>query len=157
MRVINRKEKGITLVALVITIIILLILAAVTINMLLGDNGLISKTKESVAKYKNAQELENSMLSQFETEMDNYLNGGNEKSITRKITTENVASHIGEYIDLGTNLIDKNRNKLNIMNNDEPLFKYSNFNNYQNIKVNINNKTTNESEKISEKSFYKNG
>ena len=41
----NFKEKGITLVALVVTVIILLILAGVTLNIVLGDNGLIRENK----------------------------------------------------------------------------------------------------------------
>ena len=43
----RRNEKGITLVALVITIIVLLILATVSILALTGDNGLFSKARES--------------------------------------------------------------------------------------------------------------
>jgi type II secretory pathway pseudopilin PulG len=46
-----RKEKGITLIALVITIIVLLILAGVTIATLTGDNGLLTKSKTAVDKY----------------------------------------------------------------------------------------------------------
>ena len=42
-----RNKRGITLIALIITIIVLLILAGVTINMVLGDNGLINKAKNS--------------------------------------------------------------------------------------------------------------
>ena len=38
-----KKNKGITLIALVITIIVLLILAGVSIAMLTGENGLIAK------------------------------------------------------------------------------------------------------------------
>ena len=45
------KEKGITLIALIITIIILLILAGVTIATLMGDNGLINKAKDAKIKY----------------------------------------------------------------------------------------------------------
>ena len=41
------KEKGITLIALVITIIVLLILAGVTIAMVVGDNGILTRAKES--------------------------------------------------------------------------------------------------------------
>lgn len=44
-----KNEKGITLIALVITIIVLLILAGVSIAMLTGDNGLLTKSKESAA------------------------------------------------------------------------------------------------------------
>ena len=42
-----KKKQGITLIALVITIVILLILAAVSIYMLLGDNGLITKAQQA--------------------------------------------------------------------------------------------------------------
>ena len=51
----NRQEKGITLIALVITIIVLLILAGVTINVILGENGLISITKNAGEEYIKAR------------------------------------------------------------------------------------------------------
>ena len=47
----QKKEKGITLIALIITIIVLLILAGVTIATLTGDNGIITKANET--KFKN--------------------------------------------------------------------------------------------------------
>lgn len=40
-----KNVKGITLISLVITIIVLIILAGVTLNMLLGENGIINRTK----------------------------------------------------------------------------------------------------------------
>lgn len=60
-RKINLKEAGITLIALVVTIIILIMLTWVTVNFALGNNGLIQKSKLSVIKYKEVQqnELEN--------------------------------------------------------------------------------------------------
>lgn len=42
-----KKQNGITLVALVITIIVLLILAGVTISMVVGDNGILTRSKQS--------------------------------------------------------------------------------------------------------------
>ena len=42
-----KKQEGITLIALVITIIVLLILAAVTINALSGDNGILKRASEA--------------------------------------------------------------------------------------------------------------
>ena len=45
-----KNQKGITLIALVITIIVLLILAAVSIAMLTGENGLLTRSKSGVAK-----------------------------------------------------------------------------------------------------------
>lgn len=46
----NRQEKGITLIALVVTMIILLILAGVKIAKLTGDNGLFKRAKEAKEK-----------------------------------------------------------------------------------------------------------
>ena len=52
------KDKGITLIALIVTIVILLILAGMTINLLTGNNGLITRAKQAAdeTKYANAAE-----------------------------------------------------------------------------------------------------
>ena len=42
-----KKQKGITLIALVVTIVVLLILAGVTISLLLDENGIIAKSKDA--------------------------------------------------------------------------------------------------------------
>ena len=47
-----KKEKGITLVALVVTIVILLILAGVTITMTLSQNGLFTRAQQGKNAYK---------------------------------------------------------------------------------------------------------
>ena len=52
------KEKGITLIALVVTIIVLLILAGVTIATLFGDNGILTKANEAVQTNEQAEEKE---------------------------------------------------------------------------------------------------
>ena len=65
------KEKGITLIALVITIIVLLILAGVTIATLMGDNGIITKAREAKQKTEDAQKEEEAILSDIE----DYMNG----------------------------------------------------------------------------------
>lgn len=54
----KRLEKGITLITLVVTIIILLILAGITIVALGGKNGLISKAKKSIEQYSISQQKE---------------------------------------------------------------------------------------------------
>ena len=43
----NKKEKGITLIALVVTIVILLILAGISMKMVIGENGIIKKAKDA--------------------------------------------------------------------------------------------------------------
>ncbi len=64
------QEQGITLIALVVTIIILLILAGVTLNIALSDNGLFSKTKKATEDYKEAQEDEKEKIENI----SEYLN-----------------------------------------------------------------------------------
>ena len=54
----TKKQKGITLIALVITIIVLLILAAVTISALSGDNGILKRATEAKQKTRRADALE---------------------------------------------------------------------------------------------------
>ncbi len=54
----NSKEKGITLIALVITIIVLIILAGVSMNTLVGQNGIINKAQESGKVTQVSQEKE---------------------------------------------------------------------------------------------------
>lgn len=52
------KQTGITLVALVVTIVVLLILAGVSINLVLGENGLITQAKDAKDKTLEADETE---------------------------------------------------------------------------------------------------
>ena len=66
----RREEKGITLVALVVTIIVLIILAGVTLNIVLDNDGIINKAKQAADDYENAQREEQELLGQIE----NYLN-----------------------------------------------------------------------------------
>lgn len=65
-----KEEKGITLVALVITIIILLILAGVALSLVIGKNGLIAKSKEGVDTYKEKAKEEQWQLEDLETGME---------------------------------------------------------------------------------------
>ena len=51
-----KNRKGITLVALVITIIVLLILAGVSINLVLGDNGIVKRAQDARDKYAESSQ-----------------------------------------------------------------------------------------------------
>lgn len=53
-----KKNKGITLIALVVTIVVLLILAGVSIATLTGENGLLNKTKDAKSETKIGEETE---------------------------------------------------------------------------------------------------
>ena len=58
----QKKQGGITLIALVITIVVLLILAAVTISALSGDNGILSRASDAKNKNEEAGVRENIAL-----------------------------------------------------------------------------------------------
>ena len=74
-----KSNKAITLIALIITIIILLILAGVSLSMVLGENGLINKAQSSVNKYKESSENEQKLLNSIENYMDLQLKLPGEK------------------------------------------------------------------------------
>ena len=61
-----KSNKAITLMALIITIILLLILAGVSLSMVLGENGLINKTQASVNKYQESYINEQKVLNIME-------------------------------------------------------------------------------------------
>ena len=72
----KRKESGITLLALVVTIIVMLILAGVALRLGIGDNGIIGLTGNTVDEYTNASEQEQEGLNRFTDEFNQILNEG---------------------------------------------------------------------------------
>ena len=73
-----KNNKGITLVALVVTIVVLLILAGVSINLVLGNNGIIAKAKEAETKSAEASQNDLKGMNGLVSEMEGALagNGG---------------------------------------------------------------------------------
>ena len=70
------RENGITLISLGVTIIVMIILAAVAINLSVGDGGIIGLTGNTVNGYENATEQEQEGLKNFVDEFNEILNGG---------------------------------------------------------------------------------
>ena len=70
-----KSKKGITLVALVVTTVVLLILAGASINLVLGDNGIIDKAKE--AQRKSAEATQNDLIGMNELaqQLEEKING----------------------------------------------------------------------------------
>lgn len=76
----NVKNQGITLIALVITIVILLILAGVSISMLTGQNGILNRAAAAKEKTGIVQEEETEKLQRYEETINQYIpnkDGGN--------------------------------------------------------------------------------
>ena len=75
-----KQEKGITLIALVVTIVVLLILAGVSISLVLNNNGVISKAKDAKNQYAEAQANEekhfNEVTDWIDTKVGDTTGGG---------------------------------------------------------------------------------
>ena len=76
----KKKKKGITLIVLVVTIIVLIILAGVSINMILGENGIITQAQTAKEETEIATTKEQEDLQKTEEYIDAALGG--EKSTT---------------------------------------------------------------------------
>ena len=71
-----RKAKGVTMLALVVTIIVLLILAAITLSLAVGENGIIKRAQLARDKAKNASIAEEEAMNLAAGEIDNAGSGG---------------------------------------------------------------------------------
>ena len=75
-----KQEKGITLIALVVTIVVLLILAGVSISLVLNNNGVISKAKDAKNQYAEAQTNDERQLNEvsdwIDTKVGDTTGGG---------------------------------------------------------------------------------
>ena len=65
-----KSQKGVTLVALVVTIIVLIILAGISINFILGDNGLITIAKKARENTELAKTEEETHLNELYTQLE---------------------------------------------------------------------------------------
>ena len=91
----KKENKGITLVALVLTIIVLLILAGISIVQLKG-NGLFENAKIAKEKTQEEQKKEDKTLSDYESKIGQYIDGTRNVSENNYSTEEKV---IGTWID----------------------------------------------------------
>ncbi len=82
------KNKGITLVALVVTIIIMLILAGVTIGLVTGENGLFKMAQQSVEKYQTAQSEEESTMQELADELHGIIGKGKDDKTPGEMSGE---------------------------------------------------------------------
>ena len=74
-RIKTKGNKGITLIALVITIIVLLILAGVTIAALSGDNGILKRATEAKEQTNQKNDEETEKIGGYESTIDQYVDG----------------------------------------------------------------------------------
>ena len=85
-----KKQKGITLVALVITMVVLLILAGVSINLVLGDNGIVKKAQEAQTKSAEASQNDLTSMDELAKELEDAINGNENNDDESKFMKENT-------------------------------------------------------------------
>ena len=68
-----KKQKGITLIALVVTIVVLIILATISINAVLGENGLIKRAEKAQEVHANSTIAEEEALNTLLDDYDNAI------------------------------------------------------------------------------------
>ena len=85
-----KNRKGITLVALVVTIVVLLILAGVSINLVLGNNGIIAKAKEAQRKSAEASQNDLKGMNGLVSEMEGALAGNGSTGSGNNFVTKNT-------------------------------------------------------------------
>ena len=112
------KEKGITLIALVVTIVVLLILAGVSINALFGDSGIINKAKDAQNRMNNAQESDLNALNDLDKWVNNQVNGttggGTTGGDDNPSTPPKISTLVGTVVDKNTKAEDAYGNKITI-------------------------------------------
>ena len=72
----KNKNSGITLISLAVTILVMLILAAVGLNLGLGDNGIVGQTQNAVNQYQTATNQEQGAINDLVSDMNEAINGG---------------------------------------------------------------------------------
>ena len=95
----NQKgEKGITLLALIITVVIMIILAAVTINVTLGDGGLVDQAKWAAEQTANSTQSEQEQLENVSSQINDIISG---------IGTGGDTNQVGETNSVDTNSVEE--------------------------------------------------
>lgn len=109
-----KSKRGITLVALVVTIIVLIILAGVSISLVLGNNGIVTKAKKAKANTEQAKIEEEIQIN----EIDNYI----EEETARKKSLDEILAEIG-LANMTLEEIAQEEEKMKILGNSEEALK----------------------------------
>ena len=130
----KKQVKGITLIALVVTIIVLLILAGIALNLTIGENGIFSRAQDAVNTWKNAETNEQLAMQEFSDMMDEILNGPKPEEGTLAAmyvqavedgctnadgTCDNPNHlHVGDYVDFRSLTEKMNQKNIQVVSSD---------------------------------------
>lgn len=77
----KKGNKGITLISLIVTIIIMLILAGVAINFAIGENGIFKLAENAGEKYENVSKKEEIDIAKLNNQIEGYISGGRQANL----------------------------------------------------------------------------
>ena len=119
----KRAEKGITLIALVVTIVVLLILAGVSLNAIFSENGIIKRAKDAQNKMDQATQNDLDSINELNNWIDGKINGSSGGNTTggnttggddNPSTTPKISTLVGKVVDKNTKAEDAYGNKITI-------------------------------------------
>ena len=112
------KERGITLIALVVTIVVLLILAGVSLNAIFSENGIIKRAKDAQNKMDQATQNDLDSINELNNWIDGKTNGttggGTTGGDANPSTTPKISTLVGKVVDKNTKAEDAYGNKITI-------------------------------------------
>ena len=105
------SERGITLLALILTVVIMIILAAVTINVTLGDGGLVDQAKWAAEKTANSTKAEEEQLANVASQINDIIagigSGGSDTNSTGGEDTNSVETNSVDTNSVDTNSVEE--------------------------------------------------
>ena len=112
------NQTGITLIALVVTIVVLLILAGVSINAIFSENGIIKRAKDAQNKMDQATQNDLDSINELNNWIDGKINGttggGTTGGDANPSTTPKISTLVGKVVDKNTKAEDAYGNKITI-------------------------------------------
>ena len=103
----KKEEKGITLVALVVTIVVLLILAGISLNLVIGNEGILTRSKDAADKYGKQTENEQQGLNDVDDWMDEQFGGAGMQKVTVNTKAKKNGTINGQDPNINNPLIPK--------------------------------------------------
>ena len=112
----KRYDGGITLIALVVTVVVLLILAGVSLNLVIGNEGILTRSKEAVDKYGKQAENEQQGLNDVEDWMDEQFGDTGMKKVTVNTKAAKNGTINGQEPNINNPIIPKGYTPINAGN-----------------------------------------
>lgn len=111
------NKKGITLIALIITIIVILLIAGISLNLILGDNGILKKARIAKEETDMAQVEENDILGSYSNNINQYIVTSSRGQINISNLDDNLLKLYETYInDFPKNITDLINDKTKFAN-----------------------------------------